>query len=118
MPAVPQQFNYEIHHTAAKFSLVAVAMALASEREKALFLKAAEHAGNRTGGPLMKDGGVACAHPADLEDSYWDSISKGVSPCYVDQRDGYVYMGDWVFVPTKRPILVPDDDERFGKGKG
>lgn len=115
MTAVPQGVNYEIHYPMEKFAVAALAMVMGTDHEKATFLRSAEHAGSRTGGPLMRNGGVACAHAADLEDTYWDSLKKGVDPCYVDKRDGYVYMGEWVFVPTKKPMLIPDDDERFGR---
>lgn len=105
MVAVPQEFNYEIHYPMSQFPVVAVAMALASDHEKVLYLRSSEAAGSRTGGPLMRDGGVACAAADDLEAHYWASIYEGVSPCYVEKGSGYVFIGDWIFVPTKRPMI-------------
>lgn len=105
MTAVPQGFNYEVHYPMSQFPVVAVSMALAPVEEKVLYLRSCEAAGSRTGGPLMRDGGVSCAAAEDLEDHYWKSISELVSPCYVEKGSGYVFIGDWVFVPTKRPMI-------------
>jgi hypothetical protein len=113
MNAIPQGFNYEIHRPSSYLALQVLSTALLSDREKRAFADALTRAGRRTGGPLMKDGGVSCSTADDLEDAYWSSLKEGVSPCYVDRRDGYVYLGEYVFVPSKIPILVrPEDVEK------
>lgn len=112
MPLIPQEFNYEIHKPLGHLALQVFSTALLPEREKAAFLRSMEAAGNRTGGPVMEKGGVACARASELERLYWESVKKGIDPCYRDRRDGYVYIGAFVFVPTKIPIIVrPEDAE-------
>jgi hypothetical protein len=110
MTAIPKGFNYEIHRPSSHLALQVFSTALLPDREKEAFVRSMERAGSRTGGPLMKDGGVSCATADDLEEAYWSSLKKGVDPCYVDRRDGYVYLGEYVFVPSKIPILVRPED--------
>lgn len=111
MPAINQRWSYEVHRPVSHLAMQTLATALLPERDKAIFLKSLEGAGNRTGGPVLRDGKVAIASSSELEECYWKWLKQGIDPCYVDKRDDYLYVGDYVFVPVNRPMPQEECDD-------
>lgn len=112
MPTFQHTQTYEVHRPLVRGSVSyqMVATALMGPAVKEIFFASRENAGNKTAGPLMVGLHVGCTNGKDLERLYWESLKEGLDPCYVDKRDGFVYVGGAIFVPTERNVLHVDTD--------
>lgn len=75
---------------------------------KKVYEDAKRRAGGKTAGPIVMASGnravsAKVAGPS-LDEMYWMALKEGANPCYIDRRDGFVYMGEYVFVPTEETL--------------
>ncbi len=107
---IDKSLDYEIHRPLSYVALQAVNTALLPEEQQEMFKQCMENAAYKTGGPLMYKGGVGCLSGEEVDQVYLSALMKGVSPCYVDQRDKYVYVGEYIFVPSLLPVYHAPED--------
>lgn len=111
MPTFRHHQTYEIHRplTMQALAYQTVATMLMNGEAREVFLRAKRGAGGKTAGPLMVGPSIGCTNGRDLEQLYWESLKEGLDPCFVD-KDGLVYIGGGIFVPTTRSVVHQDAD--------
>jgi hypothetical protein len=106
---IDKSLDYEIHRPLSYVALQAVSTALLPEEQQQMFTQCMENAAFKTGGPMMYKGGVGCLSGDEMDYLYLSSLKKGIEPCYVDKRDKFVYVGEYVFVPSTLEVYRPPE---------